>query len=370
MGLVSECIRVELGLRDKAAGAQRAGQTLKKVVSSWPRESTHGFFQHFTSRDLEAKSEYSTIDTAIMAAGALFAGSYFGGEVQDSARELFNLTDWSAAVKGSEDPTMATTVDEKTGAMQGHLKPYNEYYIVALMAMIQDPAPSSKASLYFKNFFGLSGRPEGRGGFPVHPNYWGFELLSDHGGFVSSFIPQFCWYLTKNFQQNKYYSEYVFPNWLQADMAYWTKALGDDSRVWGKAVKGIVWGAGAGPQPTGYGADSIDNSQDLTFSAPIMAGFLPAARSVEMKNRILLQLMTMYKQEICAYHREVGSGNQLRILWRCSVKHPTWRADYADSIDYSSFVLGYSSIFLDADFFETYAAGVALEDDQGTIISV
>ena len=42
-------------------------------------------------------------------------------------------------------------------------------------------------------------------------------------------------------------------------------------------MAGRLWGAGAGPAPSGYGVERIDNSADLVMSAAIMAGFLPAA---------------------------------------------------------------------------------------------
>ena len=46
---------------------------------------------HFSNRNLDALSEFSTIDSTIAVLGALFAGNYFGGEVTSLAQTLFDL---------------------------------------------------------------------------------------------------------------------------------------------------------------------------------------------------------------------------------------------------------------------------------------
>merc|ERR1719397_2275065 len=81
MGLVSEATAVELGIQTREDGEARVRQTLETVMATWPRETTHGFLQHFTTRQMDVISEFSTIDSAILTLGALFAGNYFGGEV-------------------------------------------------------------------------------------------------------------------------------------------------------------------------------------------------------------------------------------------------------------------------------------------------
>ena len=102
MGLVSEAAAVELGIQTREDGEARVRvsrsegspmfswqvrQSLETVLSSWPRETTHGFLQHFTtrfsfihsgltayrqdftppySRQMNVVSEYSTIDSTIL----------------------------------------------------------------------------------------------------------------------------------------------------------------------------------------------------------------------------------------------------------------------------------------------------------------
>lgn len=58
----------------------------------------HGFFHHFVSMATTERvwnSEVSVIDTALLMVGALTAGQYFGGDVEDKARELYERVDWN-----------------------------------------------------------------------------------------------------------------------------------------------------------------------------------------------------------------------------------------------------------------------------------
>ena len=120
------------------------------------------------------------------------------------------------------------------------------------------------------------GKPLGDGNNPTTLNYWGYEVLSDSPSiFMSSFIPQFCYYLSKGFQNNGYYKNFMLPNWLEADYKFWSLALNENSQIWGQNVYNKVWGAGAGPGPSGYSVERIDRSPDLIISGAIMAGFLP-----------------------------------------------------------------------------------------------
>ena len=76
------------------------------------------------------------------------------------------------------------------------------------------------------------GPPPGDGNNPTFLNYWGYEILSDNPSrFMSSFIPQFCYYLSRGFQDNSYYKDVMLPNWLNADMKYWSLALNEKSEA-------------------------------------------------------------------------------------------------------------------------------------------
>ena len=171
---------------------------------------------------------------------------------------------------------------------------------MAYLAKINSDA-GSKADQYFETYFGSAGAPPGDGTYPVHKNYWGYDLLTDNPNiFMSSFIPQFNTYLSKAYQNNQYYWN-MNTRWLKADKLYWSLALTDQSNIWGTPIRNITWGAGAGPGPSGYSVERIDRSSDLVISAAIMAGFLPAADTEELRQEINGQLETMYNNDICAY---------------------------------------------------------------------
>ena len=69
-------------------------------------------------------------------------------------------------------------------------------------------------------------------------------------------------------------------------------------RAGGGAGQEAVWGAGAGPGPSGgYYVDRIQGSNDLVVSAAIMAGFLHAADD-QMRETINSELRWLYDNEV------------------------------------------------------------------------
>ena len=230
---------------------------------------------------------------------------------------------------------------------------------MAYLANLTSPG-GSKANNYFETYMGSEGEPAGDGNYPVHKSYHGYDLLTDQAGiFMSSFIPQFNFYLARGYQTNQFYRD-LNTRWLKADKLYWSLALDETSTIWGVPVLNKTWGAGAGPCPTGYCVERIDRSPELIISAAIMAGFLPSADTEELREEINGQLEWMYENDVCAYPFNLGNweepGPEHKILWRCSVKQPDWRCPSLDSIDFSTMILGYATNFLPADFYQNYAA--------------
>ena len=223
---------------------------------------------------------------------------------------------------------------------------------MAYLANMTSPV-GSKANKYFETFMSSSGQPAGDGAFPVLKTYKGFDLLTDHVDFfMSSFIPQFNYYLAKGYQNNQYYTD-MNTRWLKADKLFWSLKLKESSTIWGTPVLNRTWGAGAGPcpPPNWYCVDRIAKSDDLVVSAAIMAGFLPNADTPELKQEINSQLEWMYENDVCAY-----PVSPYKILWRCSVKKSDWRSPSVDSIDFSTMILGYATNFLPDNFYNDYAA--------------
>ena len=141
---MSEAIAAEYGYRSKDVARERVKQSLVSVIRSWPWEYHSGFLVHFTNRNLATLSEFSTIDTAELVLGALFVGNYFGGEVLKLATQLRDSVQWSNAIKAANNPTIYSKVDPNTGQFFGDIRPYNEYYLVAYLAMKTSPGTQSK----------------------------------------------------------------------------------------------------------------------------------------------------------------------------------------------------------------------------------
>lgn len=360
MGLIAECVFAEVGLLTMEDAESRVRQTLANVLGSWPRESFHGFLAHFIvlkGDGYVALSEFSTIDTAELAMGALFAGNYFGGDILAQAQAFAQSVSWSDAIKSADLSTIYPVVDPVTGKGGGNIHPFNEYYIVAYIAQLMDPKPHSKASRYFETYMSLSGKPVGREGYPFHASWDGLDTLTDNptNHFMSSFIPQFCWFQTKGFHTNHYY-EHIFRSWMQADMAYWDSILDEDSEVWGHKIKGRLFGSGAGPGcEDGYTVNRINGTEEPIFSAAIMAGFLGVANKKE-RDHINVQLQWLHDNDICTYEKVLPNGDRPRVPWRCSIRNTECRVVSADSIDFSTMVLGYSLNFLPEKFYPTYVA--------------
>ncbi|MBY0262145.1 MAG: DUF3131 domain-containing protein, partial [Phycisphaerales bacterium] len=79
-------------------GQQRA-LTILRALAANPDNRKHGIFYHFltgpTAKPVDM-DVVSTIDTALLFAGALVAGSYFQGEVDAIATRLVDEADWAA----------------------------------------------------------------------------------------------------------------------------------------------------------------------------------------------------------------------------------------------------------------------------------
>jgi hypothetical protein len=115
----------------------------------------------------------------------------------------------------------------------------------------------------------------------------------------------------------------LFPAWASADMQF-SAALTDDSEIWGRKVKGRIWGCGAGPGPSGHQVDRIGEMDKLAFSAAIMAGFLGGVDRT-LKASINAQLHWLYDSGVCVYEKQFAAAPVAKVLWRCSVLQPEWR---------------------------------------------
>ncbi|MDP3790726.1 MAG: FG-GAP-like repeat-containing protein [Candidatus Omnitrophota bacterium] len=67
--------------------------------ATWAKWGKDGFFYHFVDIDTGERysgSEVSTIDTAIVVAGAITAGNHFGGDLKNKAMDIYRNVNWKA----------------------------------------------------------------------------------------------------------------------------------------------------------------------------------------------------------------------------------------------------------------------------------
>ena len=147
MGLVSEAIATELGYLTKEEAETRVKMTFETLQTVWPTDTHSGFMVHFTNRNWDVLSEFSTIDTSELMLGVLFAGNYFGGEILEISQQLLQNVKWSDAIKAADSHRIYSRVNPKTGEFSGNVAPYNEYYLVAYLANMTSPH-NSRVSLF------------------------------------------------------------------------------------------------------------------------------------------------------------------------------------------------------------------------------
>ncbi len=111
-GLAAIPIAIERGWIARDAGYQRTLTTLDSFLNGGV-QGEHGFFYHFVNMRTGRRaggSELSSIDTALLVAGALVAGQYFAGtQVADKAQQLYENVDWQWMTADGNFPRMGWT---------------------------------------------------------------------------------------------------------------------------------------------------------------------------------------------------------------------------------------------------------------------
>lgn len=136
-GLGALCVGAERGWISPGKARARAKLTLSFLLKSAPQE--RGFFYHFLDRTTGArawKSEVSTIDTALLLAGALTAKRCFEGdpEIGPLADALYERVDFPWMMKG--DPALLSMGwKPESGFIPARWDTYSEHMILDLLAI-------------------------------------------------------------------------------------------------------------------------------------------------------------------------------------------------------------------------------------------
>lgn len=143
--LLGLCAADRLGLCADAAGQAAA------ILSAYaghtagvaPQRTVDGHWVHFMDIDTGAyagggwDATYSTIGSALLVSGALFAKNHFitNPMIAALADELYETTDFNAAIHPSLDGRVYLGMAPGGGGVPGELVPWNEYMLVVTLAL-------------------------------------------------------------------------------------------------------------------------------------------------------------------------------------------------------------------------------------------
>lgn len=341
MGIISLCIADSMGWISNAE--ELVLKTLKAMnglqLPFCPERNIIGLFRHFIDKDSGRQawnSEFSTIDTGILTAGALFAKSYFpdNDSISILADALYLTVDWERCLEDLNTGSIHLDQD-LWGTGGGITLPFNEYMLVAWLAK-NDVRYSTDGEILWQNTYAdPSSLPTS--------TLCGIDVLTDFpGNFLSGFVPQFCYYLCHDFTVRPEYLDFL-DRARRKDTCWWRTNTSEMCYVWG-------FGAGAAPDSVGgYHADNCLIHPGQIVSPHIMAGFIPVYPEA------LNDVLSLYHNESTSQYQLQG-GSQPQVPWRYSTIDSTWKARDIQGIDFSTMLFGVASHpdFLGPNFFPTF----------------
>lgn len=358
MGLIALCIADKEGYEENAG--EMASLTLKAIngelPSVNPERNGAGFFWHFleyeTGAAIENVDGISTLDTAILVAGALFCKQYFheNPDVSRLADTLYESIDWEKAIASVEHGTFYWNLGTDSnpiceqdsdnafcGTFGNTGGPFSEAMILAWLAS-NSGSPNAK-ELWKKHY----GSPENLPTL-LYKNY---KLLRHDdatagGGILSDFVPQFCFYLAHPFAESPLYMTFLL-NAAEADKESWRDK---------KSYPDYFWGCGAGSGGSdgyGYEADTIKDNPENIVSPHIISGFLPVYHGGED------DLYSIYRTVFIDAETGYGSKDFPYGLWRfkADALPPLWVPKTYVGIDFSLMLFGLTER-KNPGFFSTY----------------
>ena len=322
-----------------------AEETLKSMSGNRPgftpdRNAT-GFYRHFIEMNTGNQawnSEYSTIDSGIFLCGALFAKKYFNNNttIENYVEQIYNTMDWSKVIADVQQGRLYMIMNANgNGQSNASLPPFNEYMIVAWLAMKAEQNNPGDATqlwnLHFEHADSL-----------LTKTYQGIPVLTDSpNSYIPSFTLQFPYYMCHHFTTQTDYLQY-FEQARRADSLWFATVTNYNSYEWGL-------GAGSYNTGSGYHADEINDNPSQIVSPHIIAGFIPIYPQAEQ------DLIDLYNNNKGKFTLPNSSAPN-QILWRYSNTVPSWSASEVQGIDYSTMLFGLASLpqFLGKDFFAYY----------------
>ena len=331
MGLVSLCIADTMKWVTDAE--PMAIRTLQAVTGKQevfkPARNASGYFRHWLDLKNGSRawtSEYSTIDTAILLAGANFCKNYFhSSAVTSLVEELFSSIDWSKSIANSTTGGIHLEMQDDGSGIAGSITlPFTEYMLVAWLAKNEDNKLNRKgpATELWNSFY--SDPEKSR-----QIMYQGTPLLTDQANrYLPDFTLQFCYYLCNYFTVSDTYMTF-FTNARIADQAWWVQKKNRNAYEWGLGAGGVAYSSG-------YHADAINNNPGNYFSPHIIAGFIP------IYNQGLDDLTNLLKDGSCLY--KLPGAESSYVAWRKSIDNRDLKVQDISGVDYATMLFGLAAL--------------------------
>jgi hypothetical protein len=275
-----------------------------------PDRNVKGFWWHWLDVDTGGQAPgwvdgYTTIGSALLVSGALFAKNHFAGDstIATLADELYATTDFNAAIHPSLDGRVYLAMTQQGGELYGSVTPWNEYALLVTLALRQPN--NARALAVAPLWLDPANVP--------HKSFQGIPTLTDN---PNAFAPAF-WVHQQHFFSADFTSsasfETYFHNHRQADTLYCAMNLNQVYR----------YGLTAGVDPTGYFADRMYSHHNV---------FAPEAVGAWGDVQTLLEFVQ---------DQPPGSDPRFRYgLTRVSAVEPGWVPADAGLVDHLFLLFG------------------------------
>ncbi len=317
---------------------QKSDFRIDRSESGWYR---HWFNVKTGKTPKRNKDKFSTIDTAILGAGASILASYLREKAAKNdtavpraaklAQELVMSIDWSTAIRDPKRGSIHLVfygVDERPTKNVSTI-PFDEYALLPCMAAGYEAAEGREGvatKAWRKHFDMVDDLPMSE--------YDDLTLLGKPTGKVPShFTHQFAFYLCGAYARDPAFLEEL-RELREADRRWFAKD-GAEPGLWGLgAGSEVVFDEDGKVLKYRYGVSRLDKNPNGTASPAIMAGFLPVDFA-DGKRETLNELKALWDNGSCRYQHQ-GLG----FLWRCSPKDTSLRVRRLEAIDFSTWMLG------------------------------
>jgi hypothetical protein len=269
-GSPSSTAATGFGLAALAIGADRGWIThafaqarILKALTTLENSAEHknGFFYHFLDMRTGKrvwKSEASSIDTALLVAGALTAAQYYPGtEIEKLAQKIYARIDWKWMLNNSDLICMGWTPE--SGFLPYYWDTYNEQLILQALA-VGAPAnavPAEVWNAWFRN----------------EDEYLGHRVVYSHSGSLFTYQYPHAFIDFKNLDDA---GINYFENSVQATLANRAYSLEHEKSF--KSYHAYSWGLSAATGAGGYkayGAKPGEGMHDGTIAPHAAIGSLP-----------------------------------------------------------------------------------------------